>query len=85
MIERRLDGCLGDATAMRRQALAQHFATRVVAKQTEECRPVDIGEPFAKGDQGSIVIGRDAQGVRERGKIPRRHEVGSAVGGREDA
>ena len=42
---------------------------------------VDVGETFAERDQGSIVVGRDAQGVRERGKVPRRHGVGSRGGG----
>ena len=48
-------------------------------------RAVDVGETFAERDQGSIVVGRDAQGVRERGKVPRRHEVGSRRRGREFA
>jgi signal transduction histidine kinase len=74
-----------DDNAEVRAYVAQHLAPRVIAKQAEQSRAVDVGKAFAEGDQGSIVIGRDAQGVRERGEIPRRHEVGSAVGGREVA
>ena len=61
---------------MWREPLTQHLAPRVVAKQPEVRGAVDVGESFAERDQGSIVVGRDAQGVRERGEIPRRHEVG---------
>ena len=66
---------------MRREPLAQHLAARVVAKQSEVRVAVDLGERLAERDQGSIVVGRDAQGVGERGKMSAETlTVGSAVG-----
>ena len=85
MVERRLDRRALHTPAVRCETFAQHLAPRIVPKQPEMRRTIYVRQHLAKGDQGSIVVRRDAQGVRERGKVPRRHEKGEAVGGGEIA
>ena len=84
MIERRLDRSALHAPSMRRETFAQHFTPGIVSKKPEVRGAIYVRQPLAKRDEGSIVVRRDAQGVRERGEVPRRHE-GRAVGGRKFA
>jgi hypothetical protein len=74
MVEGGLDSGGDDASAGRREPVLEHLTARVVAKEPEERRPVELGQSLTQRYQRVIDIRRNAQRVRERREIACGHE-----------